>query len=107
MHTCIDPSTTSKASYELELANNGSLGDGGAVDEDADAVGDELRVAAGADGKDEDVSARLVAEDDRLGLLDGQPHHLRPRRLLLRRTHRDRLIGCSGSEDYCLRASSC
>lgn len=102
MRTCIDPATTSKDSYKLELANNGSLGDGGAVDEDADTVGDELSVDDGVDGKDDDVGARLVAEDDRLGLLDRQPHHLRPRRLLLRRTHRDQLIGCSGSEDYCL-----
>jgi hypothetical protein len=53
------------------------------VDEDADAVGEEVPGDWCAEGNDDDVSVGLVIEDHLLGFLDAQPHYLRPRRLLL------------------------
>uniref|UniRef100_A0A0A9H2D5 Uncharacterized protein n=1 Tax=Arundo donax TaxID=35708 RepID=A0A0A9H2D5_ARUDO len=82
----------------------GRLGDG--VDEDADAVGEEVRGHRRADRQDDDVGVGLVFEDHLLGLLNAQPHHLRPRLLfagalhLLRRgAHGRMIVSCDGADE--------
>lgn len=63
------------------LADAGDLGDG--VDEDTDTVKSEVLGHLGAHREDLDrLHVRPVLEDGLLGLLDGSPNQLRPRRLL-------------------------
>ena len=67
--------------HQQKLANAGDLRNG--VDEDADTVGPEVPGHGGADREDlDDLHIRPVLHDDLLGLLDGLPNQLRPRRLL-------------------------
>ncbi|TVU01374.1 hypothetical protein EJB05_53184, partial [Eragrostis curvula] len=61
------------------LANSGSRFHG--VDEDANAVGAEVPCDRRADDEDFNLSIGHVLKDDLLGLIDGHPHHLRPRSL--------------------------
>ena len=67
--------------HQSKLANAGGLRNG--VDEDADTVGPEVPGHRCADREDLDVlHVRPVLHDGLLGLLDGLPNQLRPRRLL-------------------------
>ena len=65
---------------QQELSTYPTWGDG--AHEDADTVGPQVLGHGGADRHHDNVGVGLVLQDDLLGLLDGQPDHLRPRSLL-------------------------
>uniref|UniRef100_A0A452XLT1 Uncharacterized protein n=1 Tax=Aegilops tauschii subsp. strangulata TaxID=200361 RepID=A0A452XLT1_AEGTS len=63
------------------LASEGCFRDG--VDKDAHTVGPQVQGDRCPCWEDDDVGFRLVLQNDLPGLLDGLPHHLRPRLRLL------------------------